>query len=287
MARRSKTVCPVAAGRGPLAGHDSCGGCCPAFPPEGEKALDSASPEVVEAASVLTEKQGAKGLAVRRRRRAPQGFTLLELMVVVSVLLILAGGAMMAFGDAEETAKKQIAQYEIQQLKQGLLRFRQDTGSFPNPFSPADFSALYEQPAGMAGWNIDTGRGWRGPYLGGLRDGLVDIGDSLQADGIGDPAAGNETSLQRGVADPFVHANVPDADGCSMTEPPNDECLLEWRPASGEADYGRWGRPYLLFDLDQNDARLVSSGPNGRYEGENATDPCAPNGDDLVVCLLQ
>jgi prepilin-type N-terminal cleavage/methylation domain-containing protein len=287
MARRSKTGCPAAAGRGPRVGRASCGGCCPAFPPEGEKTLDTAAPEVAEAAGALKEKQAAKGLAARRGRRAPQGFTLLELTVVVTVLLILAGGAMMAFGDAEETARKQIAQHEMQQLKQALLRFRQDTGSFPSLSSPADFSALYDQPAGMAGWNIDTSRGWRGPYLGGLRDGLVDIGDSLQADGTGDPAAGNEIPLQRGVADPFVHANVPDADGCSVTEPPNDGCLLEWRPASGEADYGRWGRPYLLFDLDQNDARVVSSGLNGRYESANAPDPCVPGGDDLVVCLLQ
>jgi prepilin-type N-terminal cleavage/methylation domain-containing protein len=225
------------------------------------------------------------GRAVRGSRQA--GFTLLELTAVMTILLVVAGGAMMAMGDTEETAKKQIALHEMQQLKQALLRFRRDTGHFPVPASPVDFSALYEKKTEPA-WSIDTGRGWRGPYLGGVRDGLVDIGDNLQPDGTGNPAAGSEIALQRGVADPFVHANVPGAASCSAIEPPNDGCLLEWRPASGEADYERWGRPYLLFDLANGNARIVGMGPDGKYAG-NGTDVCIPRSgsDDLVMCLLR
>jgi prepilin-type N-terminal cleavage/methylation domain-containing protein len=215
------------------------------------------------------------------------GFTLLEMLVVVAILTALAGGAILSMGSTEEHAQVQIARYEMQQLKQALLQFRQDTGHFPTPASPADFSALYEIKAETI-WNIDTGRGWRGPYLSGVRDGLVDIGDGLTASGTGDPASGSEVARQRGVADPFSHPNAPDADGCTAIEPPNDGCLLEWRSAVGEADRDRWGRPYLLFDMTSNNARIAGMGPDGKYAG-NGTDVCAPanSGDDLVLCLLR
>lgn len=226
------------------------------------------------------------------RRQPAHGFTLLELLVVVTVLAAIAGGVIVSLGNLRETALQQTGRMEMQKVKEALLRFRQDTGHLPAPSNPADFSALYAQGAEPA-WDMASGRGWRGPYLTSVGEGLVDIGDSLQADGTGSlvvviAAPRNEV---RGVADPFVAHPVKSGVyvSCEASDP-DSACLLDWRTVPGEARHPRWGRPYLLFELNVPDrARLVSMGPDGRYAGMNAVEPCAPlsGSDDLVLCLLR
>jgi general secretion pathway protein G len=64
---------------------------------------------------------------------------------------------------------------------------------------------------------------------------------------------------------------------------------------SGRGDKDAWGNPYLLLAPEDDApgtgaARLVSTGENGKYEGENATDPCLKfndASDDIVLCLVQ
>ncbi len=261
----------------------------------------------------MTDRIAKQAMGVKRIRNGCEaGFTLLELMVVTAILMALAGGVALSLSNAEETAKIQIARHEMQQLKQALLQFRRDTGHFPTPASPADFSALYDIKAETA-WNIDTGRGWRGPYLSRAGEGYVDIGDELSQDGCsGIPVNGNSLVVP-GVADPFDHQPViPGSYAICEENEKNENCLLDWRttPDDGDEDdedgdkaYDHHGRPYLLFDLQapnalpagyasaeeyvRERARIVSMGPDGRYAGVNAADKCAPNGDDLALCLLK
>ena len=54
---------------------------------------------------------------------------------------------------------------------------------------------------------------------------------------------------------------------------------LIWRTTPGGPFHPDWGRPYFLFDLENNNARLVGMGSNRMYE--------AGTGDDLVVYLLK
>lgn len=216
-----------------------------------------------------------------------RGFTLLELLVVIVVLAALGGGVIVSIGNTRESALRQVAQMEMQKIKQALLLYRQDTGNFPALANPADFSALYDT---TQTWEPSTGRGLRGPYLTVSGEGLVDIGDGLAGDGSGSPVSGSTLANVRGVADPFVIRPAAPGSGLpcdeTATNSPN-YCLLDWRTAPGTTTHTRWGRPYLLFDLSvPARARLVSMGPDGRYDGVNATD-CAPNGDDLVLCLLR
>lgn len=224
--------------------------------------------------------------------RPQGGFTLLELLVVVLVLAALGGGVLAAVGNTQEHAMQQTAFAEMQKVKTALLQYRRDTGEFPAPAHPADFSALYQQ-GGAPAWDAASARGWRGPYLSVLGEGLVDIGDSLQNDGSGSPvlivsAAHADT---RAVADPFVARAVKNGSAmpCEDGEA-GGACLLDFRTQAGEARHLRWGRPYLLFELnDPARARLVSMGADGVYAGPPAGDPCVPpaGSDDLVLCLAR
>lgn len=238
------------------------------------------------------------------RRACQRGLTLLELLAVVAILAIISGGVVILFGNTEDDAAEQIAMSEMREIKEALLRFKQDTGFLPKqgPFdlatqpggavplgnlpayvpvggelawfdSPANFWELYENPLAGTGhplepWNPNTRRGWRGPYLSRFGEGLVDLGDNLNPDGSGSPTAGSVLSRVRAVADPFV-------------DQPANGVYLVWRTNPGDSPHPRWGRPYLLFDLDDviNPARLVSMGQNRQYDGGTA--------DDIVLDLLR
>lgn len=222
-----------------------------------------------------------------------RGFTILELLVVVTILAIVAGFVLFNEGDTRKTASSSAALTEMSSVQAALNRFRRDTGSYPTPTNPADFSALYEQGA-QAPWSIDVSRGWRGPYLSRRGEGLVDLGDDLNSAGTGSPAtvAASAHEDVRAVADPFVTWPITansDYQRCDDSAP-DSSCLLDWRTQAGDPRHPRWGRPYLLFELDSTEnARLVSMGPNGRYESGScvaqACRDCSPGGDDLVVCL--
>lgn len=236
------------------------------------------------------------------------GFTLLELLIIVAILAALAGGVIMVLDGAEEDSATKIAKSEMLEIKKALLKFKQDTGYLPKqgPFalltdtppglvpvpsqgstwfhSPANFAQMYEEPVDSLGspirpWNPDTARGWRGPYLTRQGEGLVDIGDGLNTDGTGSPTTIITALLAevRGVADPFV------------AKP--EGSFFVWRTSPGSTPHDRWGRPYFLFDLDNNNARIVGMGPNGEFEGNNPLDLCSPplvpNVDDIVLCLFK
>jgi prepilin-type N-terminal cleavage/methylation domain-containing protein len=251
------------------------------------------------------------------------GFTLLELLVVVSILAVLAGSVLTTYRGVNDHAAEKVALDEMRELKKALLQFRQDTGYLPKQglfdlssagctapatpadarfCSPANLEQLYEEPVDSLGdpifpWSVDTGRGWRGPYIERVGEGLVDIGEGLSEAGAGSPIAGDELQEIRAVADPFIN----DAVTAGGSE------LFEWRSSPGappEDTRTRFGRPYLVFDLDDGVfARIVSLGPNGRYDCDRdgdgdcdaddvdgtTYDLCVPptGSDDRILCLLQ
>lgn len=147
--------------------------------------------------------------------------------------------------------------------------------------SPANFYQLLVGPLlsahvqGLEQWNAETGRGWRGPYLSGFRDGFVDIGDDINPDQNG--SAGNPATVAvsavpdvDGLADPFNQRPV--AGGGSEV----DSTLLDWssRARPNRTELSRWGNPYLLLTID-GVRTLVSMGPDGIYG----------NDDDILLRL--
>jgi prepilin-type N-terminal cleavage/methylation domain-containing protein len=237
-------------------------------------------------------------------RRSGSGFTVLELLVVVALLAIVAGSVVASYGNLEVDARSRIGANEMLALKQALLQFRADTGAFPGqgefalegdgvgrvsfahlPFggsasekraifaSPASFLQLLLEPKDGNGQPVRsfdpiTRRGWRGPYIGRNDTGLVSLrGFDPGSDDPEDWSPEEPPLLGQvyAVADPFVR--------------PPAGAAFAWTTLSGEK-FSQKGRPYLLFDLDNRDARIVGLGENGEYEPSSGS-------DDQVLDLLK
>ena len=86
---------------------------------------------------------------VGRRRINPvrnaQGFTLIEIMVVVVILGILAGLIVPRIMDKPEEAKRTKAEIQIKALEQALKFFKLDNGSYPT--TEQGLQALVEPPS--------------------------------------------------------------------------------------------------------------------------------------------
>lgn len=246
--------------------------------------------------------------AAVRKVSGQQGFTLLELLVVVAILAAVAFVAGGTFLGVREQANDQMVRTEMQEIAKALRRFKQDTGYYPKegPFgligfgsgmipdadirsqkpyagsdpgararwfySPANFYQLLSSASPLAGtghrlenWDPETGRGWRGPYLGGFKEGFVDIGDEINQTWNGDPLGGGAIPDVDGLADPFELSSR--TGGGSAV----DNTLLDWSMSHRFDDLGRrgrerWGRPYLYLRKGAHGPRfLISMGPDGEY----------------------
>lgn len=238
------------------------------------------------------------------------GFTLMELLVVIALLGILAGVATMAYEGVQDEGRDDVTRFEMAQIREALLQFRRDTGEFPcrvyrnGVYSPdsagisrlnftglpatslADYqtwcrngsvgqqddalSLLLKFPyddtdtafMGLL-WNPDTKRGWNGPY----------VKDTGLADGWGRRFVLLYPELD---FRPAYRCKVGAGGDLDVTTG-EYECLT--------ADDPNWDD--ATFTASADTARLVSFGPNGVYDSQNAANACAAAGDDLVLCLLR
>lgn len=93
----------------------------------------------------------APGMFVRRTN----GFTLLELMVVVVIIGLLAALVVPRYFGTVEKSKLTIAKAQMDALEKAIEAYRLDVGVLPT--SQQGLSALLVQPAAASKW--------RGPYL--------------------------------------------------------------------------------------------------------------------------
>ena len=136
----------------------------------------------------------------RRRKHAQEGYSLLELLVVLAILgLIIAIAAPRVIGYFE-ASKAKAAKIQISNLAAALDLYRLANGGYPS--EQAGLKALVEKPEGATTWDgpfLNRADGivdpWGRPYLYKLpgAHGAVDI-SSLGADGK-EGGAGDDQDL--------------------------------------------------------------------------------------------
>lgn len=89
------------------------------------------------------------------RRRSHQGFTLLELLVVLVIIGLLVGYVAPRFFSQVGKSEVKVARAQLKALEDALDQYRLDVGHYPS--TDQGLAALNAQPAGEARW--------QGPYL--------------------------------------------------------------------------------------------------------------------------
>ena len=88
--------------------------------------------------------------------RPHQGWTLLELMVVLAIIALIGALVGPALLTQTEEAKVKAADAQVKMLRGSLLTYRLDVGQFPS--TTQGLVSLNDAPAEVADY-------WRGPYL--------------------------------------------------------------------------------------------------------------------------
>ncbi len=96
-----------------------------------------------------------KKIMMKRRKKAEQGFTLLEMLVVLGIIAMLAGLVGPQVMKQLGGAKSKTAKVQIEDLSATLDMYRLDMGKYPT--SEQGLQALVERP--------DDAKRWNGPYL--------------------------------------------------------------------------------------------------------------------------
>ena len=84
-----------------------------------------------------------------------EGFTLLELLVVIVIIGLLAGYVAPRYFSQVGRSEIQVARAQIESLEKALDQYRLDTGRYPS--NELGLNALIQKPPTEAKWN--------GPYL--------------------------------------------------------------------------------------------------------------------------
>ena len=91
-----------------------------------------------------------------RKRRLPTGFTLIEVMVVLVILVLIAGLVAPRVMNQVDLANVRAAEVQVKNLRAGLQAFRLDVGRYPT--TTEGLAALMSPPPEVADY-------WHGPYL--------------------------------------------------------------------------------------------------------------------------
>jgi|ERR1700683_420702 general secretion pathway protein G len=127
---------------------------------------------------------------MKRQRSSQEGFTLIEIMVVILILGLLATIVVQSLRGATDKAKKVKAQADIAEIKTGLDRYYLDSGSYPT--TDQGLTALMSQPSsGRIPTNYESGGylqsvpkdPWGNPYFY-QSDGNAYVLKSFGADGV-------------------------------------------------------------------------------------------------------
>jgi len=91
----------------------------------------------------------------RKNQKRRGGFTLVEVLLVLVILVIIASLAVTAYGPMQKRAYVNAAKTQVRAFKGPLAAYRLDMGNYPSSLDD-----LRVQPGGNAGQGQ-----WNGPYL--------------------------------------------------------------------------------------------------------------------------
>lgn len=120
-------------------------------------------------------------MPVKTHIKKSRGFTLLELLAVITLLGILAVVAVISLDGVEDESTIKITKVEMSELRKALRQFKRDVGHFPDEIdlilNEEDrvkllVNCVMADDAGCVDWSVDTARGWHGPYV--LSEGIAD-----------------------------------------------------------------------------------------------------------------
>lgn len=98
---------------------------------------------------------GPRACRVGAGNRGRRGFTLMEVLLVLAILVILGGTATFFFAGMQTNANKRAALTQINATKSFLEAYHLDVGTYP-----ASLDDLYQAPADLRNPNK-----WQGPYI--------------------------------------------------------------------------------------------------------------------------
>jgi len=251
--------------------------------------------------------------------RKSAGFTLLELLVVVAILAIVSSLVMFNQQSIQQSSEQQLQQVQLTDYAKAVQRYYMHTQSFPvvsERGHPLDWQFLLTKPDSVNAWQPDYQLGWDGPYLKAHKLRSVSMHQRVLASGAlnHDAAALLPAAINnyRAPADLFVQRPAMLAADwsrpCPVFEVDNPQaesgnsaaCVGQWSVtnANGSQVLNKHPRPLWLFVFNGAQrvmSRIVSSGPNGRYESQAMAqlDACPPYiesghpyGDDQWVCIF-
>jgi prepilin-type N-terminal cleavage/methylation domain-containing protein len=203
--------------------------------------------------------------------RAERGFTLVEVIVVLSVVLLLTGIAVPMISSYMEDGRRAKAESEIKVIGAAMMSLYKDVGSYPARNGSATNNQLYSL---ITGPTMPT----TSPFVGGHQW----ITWAMSA------ARGD-------LLDNHLNLNTPQGQSAGAYPTTGN---VRWRGPyfAGSTPLDPWGRPYVVNVIAGHSTHatnykrlwVLSAGPNGRIETTaTATATTELGGDDLGMMVGQ
>lgn len=199
------------------------------------------------------------------------GFTLVEVIVVLSVVLLLTGIAVPMLSSYMEDGRRARAEAECKVIGAAMMSFYKDVGVYPARNSSGSNNQLYSL---LTGPTMPTTNPWSATHNFGTWGMSGARGDLLNNHLLTNTPQGTT-----GAAYPTTGT-------------------ARWRGPylAGSSPLDPWGRPYVINVISGHNANatnykrlfVMSAGPNGRFDtSANATATTDLTGDDIGVLMSQ